>query len=69
MEECQRLTQLKDDNAKKKYLLSLYEEVYIKDIKERNRIEREDILEEILDYLSSQISSLTNPTKVIKCHF
>lgn len=59
-----RLTQLKDDNAKKKYLLSLYEEVYIKDIKERNRIEREDILEEILDYLSSQISSLTNPTKV-----
>lgn len=59
-----RITYLNDDNAKKKYLLSLYDEVYIKDIKERNKIEREDILEEILDYLSSQISSLTNPTKV-----
>jgi Predicted ATPase (AAA+ superfamily) len=59
-----RITELSDDNAKKKYLLSLYDEVYIKDIKERNGIEREDILEEVLDYLSSQISSLTNPTKV-----
>jgi hypothetical protein len=59
-----RITELKDDNAKKRYLLSLYDEVYIKDIKERNGIEREDILQEILDYLSSQISSLTNPTKV-----
>ena len=59
-----RLTELSDDNAKRKYLISLYDEVYIKDIKERNKIEREDILEEILDYLSSQISSLTNPTKV-----
>lgn len=59
-----RITELNDDNAKKKYLLSLYDEVYIKDIKERNGIEREDILEEVLDYLSSQISSLTNPTKV-----
>ena len=59
-----RLMELNDDNAKKRYLISLYEEVYIKDIKERNGIEREDILEEILDYLSSQISSLTNPTKV-----
>lgn len=59
-----RLTELNDDNTKKRYLISLYEEVYIKDIKERNGIEREDILEEILDYLSSQISSLTNPTKV-----
>ena len=59
-----RLTELNDDNAIWRYLISLYEEVYIKDIKERNGIEREDILEEILDYLSSQISSLTNPTKV-----
>lgn len=59
-----RITEFDDDNAKKKYLLSLYDEVYIKDIKERNGIEREDILEEVLDYLSSQISSLTNPTKV-----
>lgn len=59
-----RITELNDDSSKKKYLLSLYEEVYFKDIKERNKIEREDVLEEVLNYLSSQISSLTNPTKV-----
>ena len=59
-----RITELNDDNAKKKYLQSLFSEVYLKDIKERNRILRDDVLEEILDYLASQISSLTNPTKV-----
>lgn len=59
-----RITELNDDNAKKKYLQSLFSEVYLKDIKERNRILRDDVLEEILNYLASQISSLTNPTKV-----
>ena len=43
---------------------ALYSELYIRDIVERNRIEREDILNEILDYLASQISSLTNPTNI-----
>ena len=33
-------------------------------IVERNSIEREDVLGDILDYLASQISSLTNPTNV-----
>lgn len=59
-----RITQLNDETDKKKYLDSLYKEVYIKDIIERNSIEKEDVLEDILNYLSSQISSLTNPTKV-----
>lgn len=59
-----RITELGDDNAKKKYLQSLFDEVYLKDIKERNRILRDDVLKEILDYLASQIASLTNPTKV-----
>lgn len=59
-----RITQLPDETDKKKYLNQLYKEVYIKDIVERNKIEKEDILEDILNYLSSQISSLTNPTKV-----
>ena len=59
-----RILSFKDETAKKKYLSSLYDEVYIKDIIERNKIEKPDILEQILDYLSSQISSLTNPTKV-----
>lgn len=53
-----------DDRDKKAYLISLYKEMYVKDIVERHKIEREDILNDILDFLSSQISSLTNPTNV-----
>lgn len=59
-----RVVQMMDEKDKKAYLSNLYEEIYIKDIVERNRIEREDILEEVLNYLASQISSLTNPSKV-----
>lgn len=59
-----RIISFKDDISKKRYLSSLYDEVYIKDIIERHNIEKPDILEQILDYLSSQISSLTNPTNV-----
>ena len=50
--------------AKMQYLKSLFSEVYIKDIVERKKIERQDILEQILDLLCSSISSLTNPAKL-----
>lgn len=59
-----RLLALTDEKDKKDYLSSLYSELYVKDIVERNGIEREDILNDILDFLASQISSLTNPTNV-----
>lgn len=59
-----RLLALTDEKDKKDYLSSLYSELYIKDIVERNGIEREDILNDILDFLASQISSLTNPTNI-----
>jgi len=59
-----RLLALPDEKDKKDYLSSLYSEMYIKDIVERNGIEREDILNDILDFLASQISSLTNPTNI-----
>lgn len=59
-----RVLTLEDEKDKKEYLSSLYSELYIKDIVERNKIEREDILNDILDFLASQISSLTNPTNV-----
>ncbi len=59
-----RLLALTDEKDKKDYLSSLYKEMYIKDIVERNSIEREDILNDILDFLASQISSLTNPTNI-----
>ncbi len=58
------LIHLKTDKQKKDYLDRLFKEVYIKDIVERERIEREDILSDMLDYLSSSISSLTNPTNI-----
>ena len=59
-----RITAFDDDIKKQQYLKSLYDEVYLKDIVERDHIKKADILEQILDYLSSQISSLTNPTNV-----
>ena len=59
-----RLLALKDDKDKKDYLTSLYSELYVKDIVERNGIAREDILNDILDFLASQISSMTNPTNI-----
>ena len=53
-----------NDAAKMTYLKSLFTEVYIKDIVERKKIERPDVLEQILDLLCSSIGSLTNPTKI-----
>ena len=59
-----RITTFSDEKDKKEYLANLYRELYIRDIVERNGIEREDILNDILDFLASQISSLTNPTNI-----
>lgn len=59
-----RVLALEDEKDKKAYLSSLYNDLYVKDIVERNGIEREDILNNILDFLASQISSLTNPTNI-----
>ena len=53
-----------NETAKISYLKSLFSEVYIKDIVERKRIERQDVLEQILDLLCSSIGSLTNPNKI-----
>ena len=53
-----------NDAAKMNYLKSLFSEVYLKDIIERKGIERQDILEQILDLLCSSIGSLTNPNKI-----
>lgn len=53
-----------DDASKMKYLESLFSEVYLKDIIERKKIKREDVLASILDLLCSSIGSLTNPTNI-----
>ena len=53
-----------DDEARMSYLKSLFSEVYLKDIVERKKITREDVLSDILDLLCSSVSSLTNPNNV-----
>lgn len=58
------LLNLKTDRQQQAYLNSLFREVYIKDIVERNGIERQDVLEGMLDFLGSSVSSLTNPTNI-----
>ncbi len=49
---------------KKEYLKNLYDEIYIKDLVEHAQVQRQDVLEEMLDYLASSIGSLTNANKI-----
>lgn len=53
-----------NDTAKMSYLQSLFVETYLKDIIERKKIRRKDILDAVLDLLCSSVGSLTNPTNV-----
>lgn len=53
-----------DDNAKMNYLSSLFSEVYLKDIVERKKIEREDALNNIIDLMASSIGSYSNPKRI-----
>lgn len=55
-----------DDIDKEAYLKSLFEEVYLRDIIERKRIERADIMAETLDFLCSSTGSLTNANNIAK---
>ncbi|MBR5344439.1 MAG: ATP-binding protein [Clostridia bacterium] len=53
-----------DESAKMNYLKSLFSEVYLKDIVERKKIKREDILSATVDMLCSSVGSLTNPNNI-----
>ena len=53
-----------DETAKMNYLKSLFSEVYLKDIVERKKIKREDVLAATLDLLCSSMGSLTNPNNI-----
>ena len=59
-----KLFEFKNDIDKVKYLNNIFEETYLKDIVERNKIINTNELGELLDFLSSSIGSLTNPTKL-----
>ena len=56
----------KTEEQKSEYLKNLFEETYIKDIKERYQIRHEEEFEELINIISSSIGSLTNPTKLSK---
>lgn len=56
---------LESDEEKAWYLKDLFRETYIKDIIERNNIQNDrEVLETLLDFISSAIGSLTNPMKL-----
>ena len=54
----------KTDEEKSKYLKDLFDQTYIKDIIERNNIQRVDMLDSIINMLASSVGSLTNPKKI-----
>lgn len=54
----------KSDELKAEYLISLFQNIYINDIKERNNIRTDDELDILVDILASATSSLTNPVKL-----
>lgn len=53
-----------NDNDRSKYLKNLFDEIYIRDILERNKIANIEELNELLNIISSQIGSLTNPYNI-----
>ena len=55
---------LNNEEEKSMYLINLFNNTYINDIIEINSIQRNDVLDSILNILSSSISSLTNPKKL-----
>lgn len=52
------------EEQKSKFLKTLFDETYIKDIKDRYAIRKDDDLEELINILASSIGALTNPNKL-----
>lgn len=55
---------MKTEEQKIQYLTRLFEETYIKDIRERNAIEKVQELNDLINVLASSVGSLTNPTRI-----
>lgn len=54
----------KTDEEKSKYLNNLFKNTYINDIVERNNIQKDEVLESLINVLASSVGSLTNPLKL-----
>lgn len=58
---------LENHEERSSYLKNLFTQTYIKDVLERNNIRKdEEVLEILLNVLSSSVGSLTNPSKLSK---
>lgn len=57
-----------DEAEKSQYLKQLFEKTYLSDIIERNKVQRTDILDSLVNILSSSIGSLTNPNKLLNTY-
>ena len=55
---------MQDEMQKREYLLQLFKNTYLLDIKERYDIKNDDDLEELIDVIASSIGGLTNPNKI-----
>ncbi len=53
-----------DDASREEYLKRLFDEVYLRDIVERKRVDRPDVMARILDFLCSSVGSLTNANNI-----
>ncbi len=59
-----RILSFKTDIEKSDYLKNLFDKTYLADIIERNKVQRIDVLDAIVNILASSIGSLTNPNKL-----
>lgn len=55
---------MKTEEQKVRYLETLFTETYIKDIVERNGVEKEQELGDLINVLASAVGSLSNPSKI-----
>ncbi len=55
---------MKTQEQKMSYLKSLFSQTYIKDILERNKIEKQEQIDDLVNILASNIGTLSNPTKI-----
>lgn len=58
------VSRLKDHRSKAQYLTDLFENIYLKDILEHHNIQDKNVLDNLLDVISSAVGSLTNPSRI-----
>lgn len=60
-----RILYCSNEEEKSNYLKKLFEKTYLSDIIERNKVQRTDVLDAVVNVLASYIGSLTNPLKLL----